>query len=467
GGIPYSVVTLRQFVAAYLVVSLLVAAYEVIRNDYERLAECTAREITSANQRLSVEVNERRRAQEAMQAATEEAKRANLAKSAFLSRMSHEFRTPMNSILGFSQLMESDTREPLPEAHRRSVQEILNSGRHLLELINEVLDLARIEAGRVTLSIETVALAPLVRETIATVKPLAEARRITINVRHQDGELFVRADPTRLRQVLLNLLSNAIKYNRDAGQIRVETRRAESCVAEIHVTDTGYGIPEEKQTLVFAPFERLAQTDSGTEGSGIGLAISRQLVSLMQGSITFTSTPGLGTCFAVTLPVSPRPSGANDATSVPAPLESGQATAAVPPGTGTVLYVEDDLTNLALVRQILMRRPLLRLLHAADGAAGIAMARAHAPDLVLLDIRLPDMSGVEVLRAIRSDPTTLRLPVVVVTASAMPHEMKALENADIARCLTKPLDVMEFLETVDMVLSAPGPERRQVTDAPV
>ncbi|MBN1423212.1 response regulator [Candidatus Fermentibacteria bacterium] len=449
---PYSVVYLRQFAAAYLVVSLLMAAYETIRDDYEMLVERTTAETAAANTRLSQEVLERRRAEEAMYEAKQDADRANRAKSEFLSRMSHELRTPLNSILGFSQLLATDTDEPLTPNQRHGVEEILASGRHLLGLISELLDLARIEAGRIKLIIEPVTIGSLVRETVVSVRPLADGRTITMHVDLQDERtLAVHADTSRLRQVMLNLLSNAIKYNRDGGLVRVEARRSGNGAIQLSVTDTGYGIPPEKHALVFTPFERFRADDGGMGGTGIGLAITKHLVTLMGGTISFTSTESLGTCFIITLPEAP-PSSA-----LPAPPSKELANGTAAAG-GTILYIEDDLANVALVRQILHRRPSLKLLHAGQGRLGLEMARAHLPDLLLLDIRLPDISGVEVLRRLQSDDLTSAIPVVVVTASAMPHEMEELEHARIVQCLTKPLDVPKFLKTIDALLtSSPSP----------
>jgi signal transduction histidine kinase/CheY-like chemotaxis protein len=425
--LPYSFVVIRQFIAAYLVICLLTSAYETIRDEYERLAESRTLEIVSAKN---------------------DAEKANKAKSEFLSHMSHELRTPLNSILGFSQLLESDTVEPLTPGQREGVQQILRSGRSLLSLINEVLDLARIEAGRLAISVQPVALIPLVEETVASIRPLAERRRLMLTDGISSGRpLWVAADPGRLKQVLLNLLSNAIKYNRDGGLIRLEAHEVPGSTVAISVSDTGIGIPEHEWPLVFMPFQRLPSSRSKAEGTGIGLAITRELVSMMKGTIRFTSASGAGSCFTVEIPAAgdadePPPAHLYD-TGVAEPSYHG----------GSVLYIEDDTANLALVRQILMRRPGVRLLHAALGETGIEMARLQSPDLILLDIRLPDMSGVDVLARLRSHPATRQVPIVVVTASAMPHEKAQIQEAGVAGYLTKPIDVPLFLETVDAILA--------------
>lgn len=426
--LPYSFVVIRQFIAAYLVVCLLTSAYETSRDNYERLAEGRILEIDAAKN---------------------DAEHANQAKSEFLSRMSHELRTPLNSILGFSQLLESDTAEPLTPGQRESVQLILSSGHSLLSLIDEVLDLARIEAGRLTLTLQPVALIPLVEEAVASIRPLAERRRLIITDEISPGRpRQVIADPSRLKQVLLNLLSNAIKYNRDNGLIRLEALDGPGASVAISVSDTGIGIPEREQSMVFKPFQRLPSSQGKAEGTGIGLAISRELITRMKGTIRFTSAPGVGTCFTIEIPAT----GEADESQPVLPGTAGAAEASHP--GGVVLYIEDDLGNLALVRQILMRRSGVRLLHAILGETGIEIARAQVPDLILLDIRLPDMSGVDVLARIRSLEETRQIPIVVVTASAMPHEKAQVQEAGVAGYLTKPIDVPLFLETVDAILAA-------------
>ena len=425
--LPYSMVIFRQFIAAYLVVCLLTSAYETIRDDYERLAESRILEILAAKN---------------------DAEHANQAKSEFLSRMSHELRTPMNSILGFSQLLESDTNEPLTLGQRESIQQILRSSRNLLFLINEVLDLARIEAGKLALSLQPVALNPLVEEAVASIRPLAKRRRLGITIEMSSGRPWhVIADPNRLKQVLINLLSNAIKYNRDGGQIRLEVRAGAGSSVAISVSDTGIGIPEQEKPLVFMPFQRLPSSQGKAEGTGIGLAISRDLITLMEGTIRFTSTFNEGSCFTIEIP------GAGEAEkSQPMPA-GAMATAEASHSGGVVLYIEDDLANLALVRQIMMRRPGIHLLHAALGETGIEIARSQVPDLILLDIRLPDMSGVDVLAKIRSIKETAQIPILVVTASAMPQEKAQVQEAGVAGYLTKPIDIPLFLKTVDAILA--------------
>jgi signal transduction histidine kinase/CheY-like chemotaxis protein len=447
--VPYDPITLRQFMAAYFVVSLLMYTYETIRAEYEQQIARNTNEILEANQRLSLEVEERKKTEEALGIAKLEAEQANRSKTEFLSKMSHEFRTPMNSILGFSQLLDTDTVEPLSDSQRESVAEIMTAGKHLLALINEVLDLARIEAGRMQIHLQPTDIRPLVSDAIAGVKPLANEKRLRIHDEISNGPArYVSADPNRLKQVILNLLSNAIKYNHDEGLIRMEGCNTDDGRVTVSVTDTGIGIPEDRQKLVFKPFRRLSTGEESIEGTGIGLTISRQLMTLMGGSIRLKSTPGLGSCFTIELPASD-PLVSDDRSDTDHAHEPPSESSA---RTGTVLYVEDDLSNLALVEHILLRRPGIRLIHAAQGHLGVELAQAHNPDLVLLDIRLPDISGIEVLDTLKSNDATSAIPVVIVTASAMPHEKEELLGKDIEAYLTKPLDVHLFLQTLDRIL---------------
>lgn len=404
---------------------------------------------------IDSDISKIKAAEEALVGARKDAEQANQAKSEFLSRMSHELRTPMNSILGFAQLMESDERDPLAATHRESLHHILKGGRHLLGLINEVLDLARIESGRLMLSTEPVLVAPLVSETVSMIQPLAKARRIRItNGVPVTPAFLVMADPDRLRQVLLNLLSNAVKYNREEGLVTVEAAAWPDGRLRLSVTDTGPGIPLDQQALVFEPFHRLGADRMPVEGSGIGLAISRKLTEAMGGHLGLTSTPGLGSCFFIDLPMSPETSPAQSSFTLDSPVPT-------PSMTGkehTVLYIEDDLANLALIQHIMVRRPDIRLLFAPQGTLGLELARVHRPDLILLDIHLPDIQGHEVCRRLKEDPATRSIPVLIVSASAMPAEIDSMMQAGAASYLTKPLDIPLFLTTIDTFLIRP-PEK--------
>lgn len=444
---PYSFVVLRQLFAAYLVVSLLTWVYEAVRDEAEQRIEHGALALRRANERLAEEVRGHVHTQALLEAARAEAERANRAKSDFLSRMSHELRTPMNSILGFAQLLESDPDEPLSPSQRQSIGHVLGGGRHLLDLINEVLDLARIESGRMALSLQPVALAPLVEDVCTVLRLQAESRGIRLQDKASSRRLpRVVADPGRLKQILLNLVSNAIKYNRDEGLITVDSALAAPDRVRLSVADTGPGIPAERHAAVFEPFQRLDAEGGPVEGTGIGLTIVKQLALLMGGEVGLDSTPGLGSCFWVELPAAEGEAGSVPASGEIMPVPQPE------PRRGLVLYIEDDLSGLALVRHVLARRPGLDLLHASHGREGLELARAHRPDLVLLDLHLPDMTGIEVLAALREAPRLAGVPVVVVSASAMPADVEQVRGMGIARYLTKPLDIRVFLEVIGALL---------------
>jgi PAS domain S-box-containing protein len=396
------------------------------------------------------DMTERRMAEEALRRATLEAERANRAKSEFLSRMSHELRTPMNSILGFGQLL---ARGPLPPEQRKGVGHILTAGRHLLRLINEVLDIARIESGRQTLSLEPVRLSLVAQEAIALARPLAAQRSITLlEGAFPEGEPFVTADRQRLSQVLLNLLSNAVKYNREAGEVRISAERvpADADFGErvrIRVADTGPGVDPEHRGQLFVPFARLGAEHTEVEGTGLGLALSQRLVEAMGGSLVLEESSAEGSTFAVDLLLARDPAQGLGART-PSPLGVGSRIRS----PVTLLYVEDNLANLSLVETILSERPGWKTIPALQGRLGTELAREHAPDLVLLDLHLPDVQGDEVLRRLRGDERTSRIPVVMISADATPRTIDRLlaEGAD--AYLTKPLDVDEFLKAIDRLL---------------
>ncbi len=383
-----------------------------------------------------------------MHVALEMAEQASKAKSDFLSRMSHELRTPLNSVLGFSQLLEMDE---LPDHHEEAVGHIMRAGRHLLNLIDEVLDIARIESGNLELLLEPVSIRQVLRDAVDLARPLAERREITVvaDLEACPDSLHVLADRRRLLQVMLNLLSNGVKYNRIEGRVGISVAAISSDVIRITVTDTGNGIRTEDIDRVFEPFDRLGAETSGVEGTGVGLTLSRYLVERMGGSIEVHSTLGEGTSFSIDLPTATPP----DVSARAAPLQTGQT-----PGVATmrVLHIEDNLANLELVEQVLTRSGVVELLAAMSGSLGLELAREHRPDLILLDLHLPDMPGTELLDVLQSDPRTADIPVVVVTADATPSQIERLRDVGVTAYLTKPIDIRELLGVVELVSARQG-----------
>jgi PAS domain S-box-containing protein len=395
------------------------------------------------------DVTGRRQAEEALRAAKAEAERANDAKSEFLSRMSHELRTPLNSILGFAQILEGVEMEA---RDKRAVRHILTAGEHLLGLINEVLDIARIEAGSQALSLEPVDLDAVIDEALGLVRPLAAARGIHVEPPATPAAGLVRADRQRLTQVLLNLLSNAVKYNRPEGRVAIGAvavdARGGPPRVRVWVEDTGTGVPAARRDELFTPFARLGAEMRGIDGTGLGLALSRRLAEAMGGRLWLADSTAEGSTFCVELEAA----GEGDET-VPPGEGDAAVEGAAPVPAATLLYVEDNLANLSLVEQLLAYRPGWRLVPALQGQLGLELAREHAPDVVLLDLHLPDVPGEQVLRQLRADPRTARLPVVVVTADATPRTMARLRAAGADAYLTKPLRVDAFLTAVDAALA--------------
>lgn len=443
-------------------VALGAAADDVAAGDYGRRVRVTRRdeigrlarafnvmtgEIQDSHHTLETRVAERTAE---LAAARGEADQANRAKSEFLSLMSHDLRTPLNAILGFAQLLET---EPLTPEQREHVSHILSGGRHLLALVSDVLDITRIESGQLGLAVEPVALGPLVREAVQLIGPLASTRGVRVQI--EDGERIdaatVMADGQRLNQILLNLLSNAVKYNRQGGDVFVSGHRAGGGRFRLAVRDTGAGIRSEKMARLFQPFERLGAEQTAVEGTGLGLALSRALASAMGGTIGMTSRVEQGSTFWVELPL------AGEAT---ARREQASAATAVPPAapstSGLVLYVEDNLSNVRLLQRILQRRPGVELLHASTGATGVEIARLRRPDVILLDMHLPDTTGADVLALLAGDPRTRDIPKVIVTADATPGLARRLEDAGALACMTKPLNVPAMLQMIDRLLAQPG-----------
>ena len=432
-------ISIAQEVAAQLAIVLEQARLHerVTRQaeELERRVQERTVELSSANEQLQQEISDRRRAEE-------EADHANRAKSEFLSRMSHELRTPLNAILGFGQLLEMDSPSPKQE---ESVGQILKGGRHLLGLIDEVLDISRIEAGRLRISLEPVPVSATLREAIALVRPIAADRGIEVRAEFSDDERHVLADRQRLQQVLLNLLSNAVKYNRADGAVIVSCAETPGQQLSLRVTDSGPGIAPEKLERLFTPFDRLGAEATGVEGTGLGLTLSKHLVEVMGGTLQVESRVAIGSTFAVVLPMvtapvetlgpppsTPRPPGADE-------IES----------SALVLYIEDNLSNLRLVERIVALRPAVRLLTAMQGRLGLDLAREHRPDLIVLDRHLPDVPGDDVLGLLRADPRTSGIPIVMLSADANGREIQRLLDAGARAYLTKPLDLHEFLGLLD------------------
>jgi len=380
-----------------------------------------------------------------LEAARATADKANRAKSEFLSSMSHELRSPLNAILGFAQLIETGQPTPTP-SQAGSIDQILKAGWYLLELINEVLDLALIESGRLSMSLEPVSLPEVLLDCQTMIEPLAAKRGIRLHFPVFTGPCFVEADRTRVKQVFVNLLSNAIKYNRLNGTVEVTFRAAAHERLYISVRDSGEGLSPTKLAQLFQPFNRLGQEDSDEEGTGIGLVVSKRLVELMGGTIGAHSTAGVGSEFWIELNLAAAHE--HDVTAVTA-IPSTASTSLDGAHVHTLLYVEDNLANMELVAQLIARRADMRLLRAEDGVRGIALARTHLPDVILMDINLPGISGLQALALLRDDPLTRHIPVLALSANAMPRDIERGMGAGFYRYLTKPIKIAEFMQALD------------------
>jgi signal transduction histidine kinase/ActR/RegA family two-component response regulator len=404
----------------------------------------------------------RKRVESKLNEAMAAAETANRAKTDFLSGMSHELRTPLNAILGFAQLMETGAPAPTV-SQKRNLDQIQKAGWYLLELINEILDLALIESGKLTLSTEPVSLVEVMLECRAMIEPQAQKRGIGMTFPRFDTSPFVKADRTRVKQVLINLLFNAIKYNKPGGTVVVECVSKLPGTIRISVRDTGAGLTPEQVAQLFQPFNRLGKESSAEEGTGIGLVVSKRLVDLMGGVIGADSTVGEGSVFWVELGLTTQPQLAV----LEAECEA-LARPQVADGTPlrTLLYVEDNPANLELVEQLIARRPDLRLLSAADGALGIEFARAYLPEMVLMDINLPGISGIEAMKILRADPSTAHIPIVALSANAVPRDIEKGLEAGFFNYLTKPIKVNEFMEALDQALefSQSAPARAAIKE---
>jgi PAS domain S-box-containing protein len=391
------------------------------------------------------DVTERRRAAEELHRAREHGEQANRAKSEFLSRMSHELRTPLTSVIGFSELV---LRDGLSPDQQLKIRHILKAGQHLLGLIDELLDIERVEAGTMTTSPEPIQVGGLLRDTIALAKPQSAERDIDL---HADldacQDRYVMADQQRLRQVVLNLLSNAIKYNRPGGEVRVTTEATSEQTLRIHVADTGAGLTDEQLRRLFVPFERLGAEDTSIEGTGLGLVVSQRLIELMGGRLSAVSEVGVGSTFTIEL-------GMTEALRTTA--DEPERTAE-PNGDGslsgrTVLYIEDSLANLDLVRAVLAGTGA-RVLTARDGRSGFSLARQQHPDLILLDMHLPDLGGEQILAAIGGDSGLREIPVIALSADATRSRKQASFDRGAVAYLTKPFDTTALVESIEQALS--------------
>jgi CheY-like chemotaxis protein/two-component sensor histidine kinase len=361
--------------------------------------------------------------------------------------MSHELRTPLNAILGFAQLLESGVPAPTTSQLVR-LQQIIKAGGYLLDLINEILDLAVIESGRLTLSRESVLLIDVIQECQAMIAPQAQKRDIQLSFLPFDTSWYANADHTRVKQVMINLLSNAIKYNREHGSIIVECTEPDPERIRISIKDSGKGLSSENLAQLFQPFNRLGQEEGAEEGTGIGLVVSKQLVELMGGKIGVKSKVGVGSEFWFELNRDVTPS-LLDAHNLPTELM-----AKVPDDTvmRSLLYVEDNPANLLLVEQIITGYPNMRMLSARDGYLGIALARTQQPDVILMDINLPGIDGFEALAILRDDPLTADIPVLAISANAMPRDIRKGMEAGFLGYLTKPIRMNEFNDALTQAL---------------
>ena len=376
------------------------------------------------------------------------AEKASLAKSDFLSQMSHELRTPLNAVLGFAQLIASGSPLPTP-SQKRSLDQVLKAGWFLLEMINEILDLALIESGTLSWSRESVSLSDVMQECQGMVAPQAQKRSIEMTFPQFDAPYFVIADRNRLKQVLINLLFNAVKYNKPHGRVVVDYTAGAKDSIRISVHDSGAGLAPDKLSQLFQPFNRLGKEAGVEEGTGIGLVVTKRLVELMGGVIGVDSVVGVGSVFWVELLLTSAPQlgmqGADPAFLAAPPIRTDAP-------LRTLLYVEDNPANLALVEELIARRPDLRLLSAADGELGIELARAYLPEIILMDINLPGISGFQAMQILRDDPTTAHIPVIALSANAVPSEIRKGLDAGFFRYLTKPIVVGEFMDTLDVAL---------------
>jgi PAS domain S-box-containing protein len=394
------------------------------------------------------DVTESRLARLAAEAAQAEAQRANQAKSEFLSRMSHELRTPLNAVIGFGQLLQLDVTDA---RQREAVEQIVKAGNHLRELINEVLDISQIESGTMSMSLEPVHLPGVLADALSLIRPMSDQAHVRVIADASEcAHVHVLADQQRLKQVIINLLSNAVKYNRCGGEVHVRCTALADERIEVAVADTGRGMTAQQLQRLFEPFDRLGAESSEVEGTGLGLSLSKSLMEAMGGAIGAESEPGNGSTMRIELNSAKQPQAAA-ARNRPPP-----AAGAAPHESHTIMYIEDNLSSLKLVEQLLARFPEIRLIAAMQGQLGIDLVRHHHPDLILLDHHLPDLHGLHVLEQLKGDPQTAAIPIVVLSADASPTQLQGLRAAGAAGFLTKPIDVQALLDTVRANTAAPA-----------
>ncbi len=396
-------------------------------------------------------ITERKMAEQEIKNARNEAINANKAKSEFLSRMSHELRTPMNSILGFAQLMDMGELKP---SHKKNVNHILDNGKHLLDLINEVLDIAGIEAGRQSLIPEPILLSAIIHEVNDVVQVAANHRNVTLNLADSNANnLFVFANRLRIKQVLLNLINNAIKYNNQYGAVTIKTELQPAntlgkTMVRISISDEGIGIKREDISKLFQPFERIGADKTETEGTGLGLMLVKNLTEAMGGCVGVFSEVGIGSTFWIELPLTE-----NTITDTTKSIKKSTPKLPEVSKAGTILYIEDNVSNIELVQEIISDyRKSIQLITSTYGKQTATLAKKYKPDIILLDLDLPDIEGVEVLQILKADTLTKSIPVIIVSADSMPFQIdKLMKNGAIAY-ITKPLDVINFLKTIDQFI---------------